>query len=47
LAHEYLDIKWEKISLFLKDHQNTVKTLLKKINSDIKNSLLTPIIHPD
>lgn len=40
LAHEYLDLKWEKIKAFIKDYQATIKIILDKtaalIDGDIK-----------
>lgn len=30
LAHEYLDIRWQKISDFIKVHQSTVKLIIEK-----------------
>ncbi len=33
LAHEYLDIKWEKINGFIRSHQKTVNIVIKKTSN--------------
>lgn len=33
LAHEYLNVKWEKIINFIKSHQKTVKLVIEKTSN--------------
>jgi uncharacterized protein YutE (UPF0331/DUF86 family) len=36
LAHQYLDIKWEKISYFIKNASNDYNSFIKKISKKVK-----------